>query len=39
VRSRMVGEWLERQGVPGLLNLTGGVDAWSATVDPAVPRY
>jgi len=39
VRSRMVGEWLERQGLTGLLNLTGGVDAWSTKVDPAVPRY
>ena len=39
VRSRMVGEWLERQGLPDLRNLTGGIDAWSTAVDPAVPRY
>jgi rhodanese-related sulfurtransferase len=39
VRSRMVVEWLSRQGVPGVLNLEGGIDDWSEAVDPGVPRY
>lgn len=39
VRSRMAAEWLSGQGIAGLLNLAGGIDAWSRVVDPAVPRY
>lgn len=39
VRSRMAAEWLARQGVEGLWNLTGGIDAWSSDVDPEIPRY
>jgi len=39
VRSAAVAEWLTGQGVPGLLNLEGGVDEWSRRVDPSVPRY
>jgi rhodanese-related sulfurtransferase len=39
VRSLAVAEWIaERQ--PGfILNLQGGVEAWSVEVDPAVRRY
>ena len=39
VRSRMVVDWLARQGFTGLQNLAGGVDAWSRDVDPKLPRY
>jgi len=39
VRSRRVAQWLTERGVPGLSNLDGGIDAWSADVDPAVRRY
>ncbi len=39
VRSRAVGEWLLGQGVTGVQNLSGGIDAWSRLVDPSVPRY
>ncbi|MFO0907772.1 MAG: rhodanese-like domain-containing protein [Isosphaeraceae bacterium] len=39
VRSRMVADWLGQQGVGGLLNLAGGIDAWSHEVDPLLPRY
>jgi rhodanese-related sulfurtransferase len=39
VRSGMVADWLTRQGVPGVLNLDGGIDAWSLEVDPRVRRY
>lgn len=30
---------LERAGYTRVFNLAGGVDAWSETVDPTVPRY
>ena len=39
VRSRMVAEWLALQGLTGLSNLNGGIDAWSRSVDSQVPRY
>jgi rhodanese-related sulfurtransferase len=39
VRSMAVAQWLVERGVPGVANLTGGVDAWSLEVDGAVPRY
>lgn len=38
-RSMQVAMFLESRGVGSLHNLTGGMDAWSAGVDPAVPRY
>jgi rhodanese-related sulfurtransferase len=38
-RSSQVVAFLLRQGYPRVYNLAGGVDAWSALVDPAVPRY
>lgn len=39
VRSRNVAAWLAVNGLPGVLNLQGGIDAWSVAVDPTVPRY
>ena len=40
VRSWQFGCWLiEHQGFKTVLNLQGGIDAWSVDVDPAVPRY
>lgn len=39
VRSRMVADWLDAQGLPGAINLRGGIDAWSRAVDQGVPRY
>ncbi|MES3012912.1 MAG: rhodanese-like domain-containing protein [Pseudomonadota bacterium] len=38
-RSAQVVAFLERQGFEAVYNLAGGVDAWSAQVDTAVPRY
>lgn len=38
-RSAQVVAFLERQGIEDVYNLAGGVDAWSAQVDPGVPRY
>lgn len=39
VRSLNVVHWLREQGVPTCQSMAGGIDAWSATVDPSVPRY
>ena len=39
VRSLHVARWLAVQGLEGILNLDGGIDAWSTGVDQAVPRY
>lgn len=38
-RSAQVVAFLERQGLQHVYNLAGGIDAWSALVDPRVPRY
>ena len=39
IRSLNVAHWLREQGVPACQSMAGGIDAWSALVDPAVPRY
>lgn len=39
VRSLRVARDLAAAGISGLLNLEGGIDAWSRDVDPTVPRY
>jgi len=39
VRSMRVARDLAAVGIRGLLNLDGGIDAWSRDVDPTVPRY
>ena len=39
VRSLAVAHFLERHGFVTVFNLTGGIDAWSITVDPSIPRY
>jgi adenylyltransferase/sulfurtransferase len=40
VRSARAIDALKRSGFTGnLLNLTGGITAWSNDVDPSVPRY
>lgn len=38
-RSMQVALFLERQGFKRVHNLQGGIDAWSRTVDPAIPTY
>lgn len=38
-RSMQVAMFLEQRGFSRLYNLQGGVNAWSAQVDPAMPRY
>lgn len=39
VRSMNVAVWLRNQGFENAQSLRGGIDAWSAEVDPAIPRY
>ena len=39
VRSMNVTAWLRNQGFEQVQSLRGGIDAWSAEVDPKVPRY
>jgi rhodanese-related sulfurtransferase len=39
IRSLSAGAFLERVGFTNVHSLTGGIDAWSCEVDPAVPRY
>jgi rhodanese-related sulfurtransferase len=38
-RSQQVAMFLEKNGFSKVHNLQGGVDAWSRTIDPAVPLY
>jgi rhodanese-related sulfurtransferase len=39
IRSAQVAMYLARMGFERVANLTGGIDRWSLTVDPSVPRY
>ncbi|QDV35237.1 rhodanese-like domain-containing protein [Tautonia plasticadhaerens] len=39
VRSLATARWLAEQGLADVANLEGGIDAWSSSVDPGVPRY
>ena len=39
IRSQQAAEYFRGQGFRHLSNLKGGIDAWSALVDPSVPRY
>ena len=39
VRSMQCARYLAGQGVERLINLTGGIDAWSTQIDPTVPSY
>ena len=38
-RSQRVAAFLHQNGFAQLANVAGGIDAWSAQHDPAVPRY
>lgn len=39
IRSAQVAGYLTSRGFVRVFNLTGGIDAWSLTVDPSVRRY
>lgn len=39
MRSEMAANWLAQQGFQHLVNIEGGIDAWSMHVNPDIPRY
>ena len=39
VRSAQVAMYLAQMGFERILNLSGGIDAWSEDADPSTPRY
>lgn len=39
MRSMQVAGFLSHQGFESVVNLDGGIDAWSREVDPGIPRY
>ena len=38
-RSGRVAAFLNDNGYPQAVNVAGGIDAWSTTIDPSVPAY
>lgn len=38
-RSLQVAHYLLQNGFDRVANISGGIDAWSTTLDPALPRY
>ena len=38
-RSRYAVEFLQSQGFQSVKNLTGGIEAWAAEIDPKMPHY
>jgi rhodanese-related sulfurtransferase len=38
-RSLSVANWLRGQGFDKAQSISGGIDAWSAIIDPTIPRY
>ncbi len=38
-RSARVTAYLNQNGLTNAVNVAGGIDAWSTSIDPAVPRY
>ncbi|MGA7830849.1 MAG: rhodanese-like domain-containing protein [Terracidiphilus sp.] len=39
VRSQRVAEFLQQQGFPRVVNLAGGINAWSEEIDSKVAKY
>jgi len=39
VRSLNVVSWLRQQGVANSVSMSGGIEEWSLSIDPSVPRY
>lgn len=38
-RSQLAAEYFQTQGFTRVVNLRGGIEAWSIEIDPTVPRY
>lgn len=39
MRSANAAHYLRSRGYPNAFSLRGGIDLWSDTIDPAIPRY
>jgi rhodanese-related sulfurtransferase len=39
IRSQRAAEYFREHGFHRLYNLSGGIDAWSTSVDPSIARY
>lgn len=39
VRSAQMCQWLQQNGFTHVINISGGIHAYSMSVDPSVPRY
>lgn len=39
IRSLQVASWLRANGIENCYSIAGGIDRWSAEVDPSIPRY
>jgi rhodanese-related sulfurtransferase len=39
IRSANVAVFLKQRDFPSVANLSGGIDAWSLSIDPSLPRY
>lgn len=39
MRSLQVARFLERNGYADVINVAGGIDAWSDSVEPSIPHY
>lgn len=39
MRSLDAASWLRQQGVESAKSMAGGIERWSAEIDPKVPRY
>jgi sulfur-carrier protein adenylyltransferase/sulfurtransferase len=38
-RSQRIAEFLKQEGYPDVVNVAGGITAWSNEIDPTVPKY
>jgi rhodanese-related sulfurtransferase len=38
-RSQRVAQFLESRGFERVVNIAGGIEAWTGELDPSVPRY
>lgn len=39
MRSLQVAAFLQSRGFTDVVNIAGGIDAWSTDLDPSIPRY
>jgi rhodanese-related sulfurtransferase len=39
IRSAQMCQWLETQGFTNVKNISGGIDAYSISIDRSIPRY